>query len=71
MDCFTYSIEVGDLNAQNFERMDVLVDTREFYTTLPASMLRRLGIAPHRYARLSAIGRVNHTPRYSASPHRD
>ena len=46
MDCFTYSIEVGDLNAQNFERMDVLVDTREFYTTLPASTLRRLGIAP-------------------------
>lgn len=46
MDSFTYSIEIGDLNAQNFERMDVLVDTREFYTTLPASTLRRLGIAP-------------------------
>ena len=46
MDCFTYSIEVGDLDAQNFERIDVLVDTREFYTTLPASTLKRLGIAP-------------------------
>ena len=46
MDCFTYPIEIGDLNAQSFERMDVLVDTREFYTTLPASTLRRLGVAP-------------------------
>ena len=45
MDCFTYSVEIGDLNAQSFERMDVVVDTREFYTTLPASTLKRLGIA--------------------------
>lgn len=46
MGCFTYPVEIGNLDAQNFERMDVLVDTREFYTTLPASTLRRLGIAP-------------------------
>lgn len=46
MDCFTHSIEIAKTKADKFERIDALVDTRELYTTLPASTLRRLGIAP-------------------------
>ena len=46
MDCFTHPIEIAKTKSDKFERIEALVDTRELYTTLPASTLRRLGIAP-------------------------
>ena len=46
MDCFTYPIEIAKTKAEKFERIDALVDTRELYTILPASTLRRMGVAP-------------------------
>ena len=46
MDCFTHPIEIAKTKADKFERIEALVDTRELYTTLPASTLRRMGIAP-------------------------
>lgn len=46
MDCFTHPIEIAKTKSDKFERIEALVDTRELYTTLPASTLRRMGIAP-------------------------
>ena len=46
MDCFTYPIEIAKTKAEKFERIDALVDTRELYSILPPSTLKRLGIAP-------------------------
>lgn len=44
MGTFHYPIEVGDPQGQRWERLDALVDTGATYTTLPASLLRRLGV---------------------------
>lgn len=46
MDCFTYPIQIAKTNDSKFERIEALVDTRELYSILPASTLKRLGIAP-------------------------
>lgn len=40
-------MEVGDPQGGNFEAVDALVDTGASYSMLPASLLRRLGVAPH------------------------
>jgi len=39
-------IEIGDLQASNFETVDTLVDTGRTFTMIPRSTLARLGISP-------------------------
>ncbi len=46
MGTFTYTIDIGDPQGQRFERVEALVDTGASYTTLPASLLQRLGVRP-------------------------
>ena len=53
------TIEVGDMRGEQFEPVEVMVDTGSTFTTVPAPLLRRLGVSPQRTmpARL-ADGRV-------------
>jgi len=41
---FTVSIEVGDLAGRQFIQVTAIVDTGATYTTLPGSILDRLGV---------------------------
>ena len=50
MGVFTIRIEVGDPAGTRFETHDALVDTGSTNTALPASVLRRLGVTPHKAA---------------------
>ena len=54
------SVEIGDPQGQRWERVEALVNTGATYTTLPASLLRRLGVVPHDRAsfRLGDGGRI-------------
>ncbi len=45
---FSVTIEVGDIDGRRFEEVEALVDTGATTTVLPASTLRRLGVAPTR-----------------------
>ncbi len=47
MGTFQVAIEVGDPEGQRYETVDALVDSGATYTTMPASLLRRLGVSPH------------------------
>ena len=42
------TIEVGDLRGERFLPVEVLVDTGSTFTTVPSSVLRRLGLSPQR-----------------------
>ena len=42
------TIEVGDLQGRNFQRVEVEVDTGSTYTALPRGMLQALGVAAER-----------------------
>lgn len=44
MGTFLHHIEIGDPQGQRYERVEALVDTGASYTTLPASLLRSLGV---------------------------
>ena len=46
----TFSVEmlVAGTQERRFEPIEAMVDTGATYTVLPASLLRRLGIEPHR-----------------------
>ena len=48
MSTFQIPIELGDPTGQNFEPLSALVDTGSTYTVVPASVLERLGVSPHR-----------------------
>jgi len=48
MGTFDVTMQVGNPQGSNFESIDAMVDTGVTYTVLPSSMLRRLGIEPHR-----------------------
>ena len=48
MSTFLVELEIGDPEGSRFESVDALVDTGATYTYLPASLLSRLGVAPHR-----------------------
>ena len=50
MGTFRVSIAIGDPQGQQFEPVETLVDTGATYTTLPGSLLRRLGVPPDRRA---------------------
>jgi clan AA aspartic protease len=43
---FRHPIEISDPQGQRTERLEALVDTGASYTVVPASILRRLGVAP-------------------------
>ena len=44
MGTFTLTIEVGDIQEERFEPVEVMVDTGATYSQVPGSLLRRLGI---------------------------
>ena len=46
MGAFTVQATVGNLDAAEREQVEALVDTGSTFSALPASLLRRLGIAP-------------------------
>ncbi len=48
MGTFQVTLEIGDPDGGRFERVDALVDSGATYTFMPSSLLRGLGIRPHR-----------------------
>ena len=46
MGIFQVELEIGDPQGHHFETIDALVDSGATYTTLPESLLRRLGVVP-------------------------
>jgi predicted aspartyl protease len=42
------TIDVGDMRGERFEPVEVMVDTGSTFTTVPADLLRRLGVNPQR-----------------------
>ena len=48
MGTFSITIEIGDPQGRRFESIDALVDTGATLTTVPAPILRRLGVVPSR-----------------------
>ncbi len=50
MGTVTLTIEVGDLRGEQFETVDVLVDTGSTFTAVPGDLLRRLGVPVQRTA---------------------
>jgi predicted aspartyl protease len=46
MGTFRVEIEIGDAAGERWETVETLVDTGAMYTTAPAPLLRRLGVAP-------------------------
>jgi predicted aspartyl protease len=48
MGTFDVQIQLADTCGTRFESIDAMVDTGATYTVLPASLLRSLGIEPHR-----------------------
>ena len=58
MGTFRALVEIGDTDGVHWEPVAALVDTGATYTTVPASLLDRLGVRPHaRTAFLLADGR--------------
>ena len=45
MGTFTVTVEIGDPQGQRFEEVEALVDTGATYPSLPATLLRRLGVS--------------------------
>ena len=41
-------IEIGDMQGERFEPVEVMVDTGATFTTVPADVLGRLGVSPQR-----------------------
>ena len=48
MGTFNIDIEIGDPTGFRFETMSALVDTGSTLTSMPSSVLRRLGVTPSR-----------------------
>ena len=42
------TIDVGDMRGERFEPVEVMVETGATFTTVPANLLRRLGVNPQR-----------------------
>lgn len=47
MGTFRVNVEIGDPAGQRYEPVEVLVDTGATYTTVPRTLLERLGVTPH------------------------
>ena len=50
MGTVTLTIEVGDLQGEQFEPIEVMVDTGSTFTAVPGNLLRRLGVPVQRTA---------------------
>lgn len=50
MGTFRVTVEIGNPGGQRYEPVEALVDTGATYAVMPASLLRRLGVSPHRRA---------------------
>ena len=48
MGTFSVTLEVGNWSGDAYRAIEALVDTGATYTLLPSSMLRELGVGPHR-----------------------
>jgi clan AA aspartic protease len=48
MGTFSVDVQVGDQAGTSFRSIEALVDTGATYTVLPASILKELGVEPHR-----------------------
>jgi predicted aspartyl protease len=48
MGTFSVPLQVGDQAGSRYETVEALVDTGATYTVLPGSVLRELGVQPHR-----------------------
>ena len=46
MATFYTQIEIGDIDGERFEQMDALANAGAMTTVVPASVLKRLGVAP-------------------------
>ncbi len=46
MGCFNVKMEIRDRQRDNWTSLDTLVDTGAFFSSVPASTLRELGISP-------------------------
>ena len=46
MGTFNVELEIGDPDGLRFESVEAMVDSGATYTTVPASLLRGLGVAP-------------------------
>jgi clan AA aspartic protease len=63
MGTFSVDVEVGDPAGREFVVVNALVDTGATYSTVPGSLLRRLGVEPRATRRFSlADGRVARLP---------
>ena len=51
MGTFYHEMQIFSANGDRSETVDAMVDTGAFYTKLPASQLRRIGIVPSRRRR--------------------
>ena len=51
MGTFTHPIHIGNLSGGEFAEVEALVDTGTTYTSLPASVLNRLGVEQEGYRR--------------------
>ncbi len=47
MGTFHATIEIGDISGGRWETVDTLVDTGATYTSIPTSVLQRLGVKPN------------------------
>jgi len=48
MGTFSLDVELGNLSGAEFLTLDALVDTGSTHTTIPASILERVGVEPER-----------------------
>ena len=63
MSVFSVDIDIGDPAGREFVTVNAVVDTAASYTTLPESLLHRLGIRPRARRRfVLADSRVVHYP---------
>jgi len=47
MGTFRVAVEIGDLAARRWQTVEALADTGATYTSVPATILAALGVAPH------------------------
>lgn len=47
MGIFNVKLEIGNPQGERYEVVEAMVDSGSTYTTLPASLLQRLGVSPH------------------------
>jgi len=51
MGVFSVSVGIGDPTGKRYRDIELVVDSGSSYTSLPASMLREVGVQPHKRQR--------------------